>query len=108
VPLVVATKLIALGRIIARRSPVTPGCQLRSGKELELRHKLFSRIRAEECQPHRRVDHAKSVPQKDHQMSSRHKAFLTGRQPHSSVAIRATHRDDRARQPMRGFVPATG
>jgi hypothetical protein len=60
-PLMLPTELLARGRIIAGRSPVSPGRHLRPGEKLELRHKPFSRIRTAECQPPRRVDHAKSA-----------------------------------------------
>ena len=50
-PLMLPTELITIGRIIARRGPVPPRRQLRPGEELELRHKPFSRIRPEKCQP---------------------------------------------------------
>ena len=65
-PFMLPAELITLGRVIARRTPVPPARQLRPGEEFELRHKPFSRIRWDECQPYRRVDHANPARRREH------------------------------------------
>jgi hypothetical protein len=102
-PFMFPTELITLGRVITRRSPVPPRRQLRSGEELELRHKAFSRIRPEKCQPRRRVDHAKPAPQRIFEYPAGPQRFRTD---FPSIHLPPTNRAEKARGKGSGDLPA--